>query len=73
MIKVSKRHWKVNNIQKLSELTENPKLFWFHLKSLLGAIKSRTPNAILPQQWVKHFSKLLYSEKRGKMTKNISI
>ena len=47
-------------------LTENPKLFWSHLKSLRGAIKSSTPNVISPQQWVEHFSKLLYSENERK-------
>ena len=65
MIKKSKRHWEINNIQKLSELTENPKLFWSHLKSLRGAITSSTPN-VIPPQWVEHFSKLLYSENEGK-------
>ena len=65
-IKVSKRQWEINNIQKLSELTEDPKLFWSHLKSLRGAIKSSTLNVIPPQQWVEHFSKLLYSENERK-------
>ena len=59
MIKKRKRHWEINNIQKLSELSENPKLFWSHLKSLRRAIKS-------PQQWFKHFSKFLYSENKRK-------
>ena len=62
MIKISKRHWEINNIQKLSKITENPNLFWSHLKSLRGAIKSSTPNVISRQQWVEPFSKLLYSE-----------
>ena len=66
MIKISKRHWEINNIQKLSEITENPKLFWSHLKSLRGAIRSSTPNVISPQQWFEHFSKLLYSENERK-------
>ena len=66
MIKVSKRHWEIKNIQKLSELTENPKLFWSHLKSLRGACKSSTSNVIPPQQWVEHFSDLLYSENERK-------
>ena len=50
MIKISKQHWAINNIQKLPELTENPKLFWSHLKSLRGATKSSTSNVIQPQQ-----------------------
>ena len=66
MIKVSKRHWEIKNIQKLSELTENSKFFWSHLKSLRGACKSSTSNVIPPQQWVEHFSDLLYSENERK-------
>ena len=62
MIKVSKRQWEIKNIKKLLELTEDPKLFWSHLKSLRGATKSSTSNVIPPQKWVEHFSKLLYSE-----------
>ena len=27
MIKISKRNWEINNIHRLSELTENPKFF----------------------------------------------
>ena len=57
MIKIRKRYWKINNIQKLSDLTENPKLFWSHLRSLRGAIKSSTLNVMSPQQWDEHFSK----------------
>ena len=55
-----------NNIQKLSEITENPKLLWSHLKSLRETIKSSTPNVISPQQCIEHFSKLLYSENERK-------
>ena len=62
MIKISRQLWEINNIQKLSQLTENPKLFWSHLESLRGAIKSSILNVISPQQWVEHFSKLLYFE-----------
>ena len=62
MIKISKQHWEINNTQKLSELTENPKLLWSYLKSLRGAIKSKTPNVISPQQWVKSFQNCLYSK-----------
>ena len=62
MIKISRQLWEINNIQKLSQLTENPKLFWSHLESLKGAIKSSILNVISPQQWVEHFSKLLYFE-----------
>ena len=54
-IKVSKRQWEIKNIQKLSELTEDPKLFWSHLKSLRGATKSSTSNVIPPQKWVEQF------------------
>ena len=54
MIKVSKQQWEIKNIQKLSELTENPKLFWSCLKSLTGATKSSTSNVIPSQQWVEH-------------------
>ena len=66
MIKVSKRQWEINNIQKLSELTENIKFSWSHSKSLRGATKSSTSNVIAPQQRVKRFSKLLHSENEGK-------
>ena len=66
MIKISKRHWEINHIQKLSELTENPKLFWSHLKSMIEAIKSSTPNVISPQQSVGHLSKFSYSENERK-------
>ena len=52
MIKISKRHWRINNVKKLTELTENPKLFQPHLKSLRGVINSSTPNVISPQKWV---------------------
>ena len=54
MIEVSKQQWEIKNIQKLSELTENPKLFWSCLKSLRGATKSSTSNVIPSQQWVEH-------------------
>ena len=62
MIKISKRQWEINNIQKLSELTENAKLFWCEKKLMRGAMKSSTANVVSLQQWVEHFSKLLYSE-----------
>ena len=62
MIKVTKQQMEIKNIQELLELTGDPKLFWSHLKSLRGATKSSTSNVILPQKWVEHFSKLLYSE-----------
>ena len=62
MIKISKRQWEIKNIQKLSELTENAKLFWCEKKLMRGAIKSSTANVVSLQQWVEHFSKLLYSE-----------
>ena len=62
MIKISNRQWEINNIQKLSELTENAKLFWCEKKLMRGAIKSSTANVVSLQQWVEHFSKLLYSE-----------
>ena len=66
MIKVSKRQWEINNIPKLSELTENPKLFWSHSRSLTGATKSSISNVIPPRQRVEHFSELLYSENERK-------
>ena len=64
MIKISKQHWEINNIHKLSELTNNPKLFWSHLKLLTGTIKSSIPYFI--SEWIEHFSKLLYSENEQK-------
>ena len=50
MIKISRRNWEINSTKKLSDLTENPTLFWSHLKYLRGAIKSSTPNVISPQK-----------------------
>ena len=66
IIKVSKRQWEINNIPKLSELTEDPKLFWSYSRSRTGATKSRISNVIPPQQWVEHFAELLYSENERK-------
>ena len=43
-----------------------PKLFWSHSRSLTGATKSSISNVIPPQQWVEHFSELLYSENERK-------
>ena len=37
---------------------DNPKQFWSHLKSLRGIEKSDTLNAISPNKWVEHFSKI---------------
>ena len=41
---------------------DNPKQFWSHLKSLRGIEKSDTLNAILPNKWVEHFSKIFESK-----------
>ena len=40
---------------------DNPKQFWSHLKSLRGIEKSDTLNAISPNKWVEHFSKIFES------------
>lgn len=41
--RATKRDQKINNIQKLTGVTENTKLFLSYLKSLRGAIKLSTP------------------------------
>ena len=41
---------------------DNPKQFWSHLKSLRGIEKSDTLNAISPNKWVEHFSKIFESK-----------
>ena len=51
-----------DKIKRLESLTDNPKRFWSHLKSLKVNFNSDTLNAILPNSWVEHFSKLFYSE-----------
>ena len=71
MIKISRRHWKINCIKKLSDLTENPTLFWSRLKYLRGAIKSSTSNVVSPQQWLEHFQNCVILKIKRKMTKNI--
>ena len=73
MIKVSKRQWEIKNIQKLSELTEDPKLFWSHLKSLRGATKSSTSNVIPPQKWVEQFVIFWNWKERGPRGPSFSI
>ena len=62
-------HWEINNIQKPSELTENPKLLWSHLKSLKGVTKSSTSNVVPPQERVEQNCYIL--KMKRKITKNV--
>ena len=50
-----------DNIKRLESLADNPKRFWSQLKLLKVNFNSDTLNAILPNSWVEHFSKLFYS------------
>ena len=68
--KISKRRWEINNIQKLSELTENPKLFWSHLRSLRGTIKSSIPNATHHYNGLDTFQNCYILKMKGEITKN---
>ena len=67
-IKINKQKWEIDHTQiavhiKRSEsLVGNPKQFWLHLKSLRGIEKSDTVNAISPNKWVEHFSKIFKSK-----------
>ena len=62
LIKSYKKEWELTNIKKLTTLTENPKAFWSHLKSLRGKSKvtSKAPNLIAADSWVEHFSTLCH-------------
>ena len=57
-IKNLKRKWEEENIRTLETLTKNPTLFWKHLKSLRGKIKSSPADTIPPDKWIEHFSNL---------------
>ena len=46
----------------MESLTNNPKHFWSHPKPLKSNLNSDTLNAISPNSWVEHFSKLFHSE-----------
>ena len=47
---------------RLESLTDNPKRFWTHLKSIKGNGDPGTLKAISPNSWVEHFSKLFHCE-----------
>ena len=61
-IKINKRKWEIDHIKRLESLVDNPRQFWSHLKSLRGIEKSGTLNAISPNKWFKHFSKIFESK-----------
>ena len=50
--------------KKLETLTNNPKQFWEHLKTLKGNLILNSVNAIPPRQWIEHFSKLFNVEEK---------
>ena len=63
-IKSYKKEWELTNIKKLTALTENPKVFWSHLKTLTGKSKvtSEALNLISVDSLVKHFSTHYHSK-----------
>ena len=61
-IKVNKCKWKIDHFKRLEPLVDNQKQFWSHLKSLRGIEKSDTLNAISPNKWIEHFSKIFESK-----------
>ena len=64
LIKSYKKEWELTNVKKLTTLTENPKAFWSHLKTLRRKFKvtSEAPNLISADSWTEHFSKLCHSK-----------
>ena len=69
-LKIQKRKWEENNIKKLETLTNNPKQFWQHLKTLKGKLKPNSVDAIPPRQWIEHFSKLFIVEENTTVKNN---
>ena len=65
-IKIQKQEWEENKIKKLETLTNNPKQFRQHLKTLRVKFKYNSVDAIPPRQWIEHFSKLFNVEKNIK-------
>ena len=61
-ITINKHKWEIDHIKRLESLLDNPKQFWSHLKSLSAIEKSHTLNAISPNKWVEHFSKIFESK-----------
>ena len=52
--------------KKTRNLTNNPKQFWQHLKTLRVKFKYNSVDAIPPRQWIEHFSKLFNVEENIK-------
>ena len=69
-LKIQKRKWEENNIKQLETLTNNPKQFWQHLKTLKGKLKPNSVDAIPPRQWIEHFSKLFNVEENTTVKNN---
>ena len=55
MIRENKRTFEIGNLNKLQNLTSQPKQFWSRLKSVMGASKPVSSN-ISSDIWVEHFS-----------------
>ena len=63
--------WEENNIKNLKTLTNNPKQFWQHLKTLRGKLKYNSVDAIPPRQQIEHFSKLFNVEENTTVKNNL--
>ena len=68
-IKSYKKEWELTNIKKLTALTENPKVFWSHLKTLTGKSKvtSEALNLISVDLWLNIFQHIIIASKLIKM------
>ena len=59
LLKETKRQFENNEISKLNQLSNDPKLFWKHLKKITGSNKSLIQNNVIsPDVWIEHFSTL---------------
>ena len=58
-------------MKKLETLTNNPKQFWQHLKTLTGKLKSNFADAIPSRQLIEHFSKLFSVEENTTIENNL--
>ena len=59
--------------KKLETLTNNPKEFWKHLKTLKSKSKPNPVEAIPPKKWIDHFSKLFNNGKENNSNENTTL
>ena len=65
LIKTKKKMFKQHILDQLNDMTDNnPKRYWNLVKELkeLDANSVNGTNPVSPEDWLKHFSKLLYTD-----------